>query len=259
MINLALLELRNVSKSFGSLIALENIDLEINQGEVVGLVGPNGSGKTTLFNIISGFYHPSGGEIIYDGRRIDGLRPDQIASMGLGRTFQSDILYSDATVLENVIRGCYLQAKTNSWQAFFGTRGYRKDEQEMVQRAKELVDFLGLSKVRDALPQALPHGQRRCLGLAMAMASNPKLLLLDEPATGMNEDERRIIIEWIGEVAKRGVTILLVEHHVKTAVTLCPRLIVLDFGHELAQGKAEEIIRRKDVIEAYLGVEEVNW
>ena len=255
---MALLELRNVSKFFGSLAALENISLEINQGELVGLVGPNGSGKTTLFNVVSGFYRPSKGEIIYDGRRITGLRPDKIASMGLARTFQSNIFYGDATVMENVIRGCYLQAKTNSWQTFFGTRSYREEDGEIVQRAREVIDFLGLSEVQDSLAGELPHGHQRCLGLAIAMAANPKLLLLDEPATGMNDEERRMIIERIGEVAKLGITILLVEHHLKTVVTLCPRLIVLDFGHKLADGKPEEVTSRKDVIEAYLGVEEVT-
>ena len=254
---MALLELRNVSKFFGSLAALENINLEINQGELVGLVGPNGSGKTTLFNVVSGFLRSSKGEIIYDGRRITGLRPDKIASMGLARTFQSNIFYGDATVMENVIRGCYLQAKTNSWQTFFGTRSYRKEEGEIVQRAKEVLGFLGLSEVRDSLAGDLPHGYQRLLGLAIAMAANPKLLLLDEPATGMNDEERQMITARIGEVAKLGITILLVEHHVKTVITLCPRLVVLDFGHKLADGKPEEVTSQKEVIEAYLGVEEV--
>jgi len=253
---MALLELKNVSKFFGSLAALKDINLEINQGELVGLVGPNGSGKTTLFNVISGFYHPSEGEIFYDGKRIAGLRPDQIASRGLIRTFQSNVLFKDATALENVIRGCYLRTKANSWQAFFGTRGYRKEEKEIVQRAEEMLDFFGLSEVRDVLADELPHGHQRSLGLAVAMAANPKLLLIDEPVSGMSEEESTVAVDHIRELANR-ITVILVEHHVKTVVAVCPRVIVLNFGHTLADGKPEEVMSQKNVIEAYLGTEEV--
>lgn len=254
---MALLELRSISKFFGSLAAVEDISMEINQGELVGLVGPNGSGKTTLFNVISGFYHPSKGEIFYYGKRITGLRPDQIASMGLIRAFQHNILYKEASVLENVIRGCYLQAKTNLWEVFFGTQGYHIEEREIVQHAKTLLNFWRLSEVRDVLADELPHGDQRRLGLAIATAANPKLLLLDEPVSGMSDEEITDVLHCMGELANQGVAIILVEHHVKTVVDFCQRLIVLDYGHKIAEGKPQEVISQRNVVEAYLGTEEV--
>jgi len=255
---LALLEIREMSKLFGNLAALKDISLEINQGELVGLVGPNGSGKTTLFNVISGFYRPSKGEIIYDGKRITGLRPDKVASMGLVRTFQSNILYKDVTVLENVIGGSYLKSKMNSWQAFFNMPSYRKEEREIIQQAKDVLDFWKLSQVQDVLAGELSHGDQRRIGLAIAHAANPKLLLIDEPVGGMSGEERIMVIDHIKELANQGITIILVEHHVQTVVSLCQRLIVLDFGHKVADGKPREVTSQKNVIEAYLGTEEVT-
>jgi len=246
-----------VSKFFGRLAALMDVSLEIHQGELVGLVGPNGSGKTTLFNVVSGFYRPSEGEIFYDGKRVTGLRPDKITSMGLVRTFQSNILYKEATAMENLVRGCYLQANTNSWQAFFDTRSYRKNEKEIFQRAEEALDYWGLSEVRDVLADELPHGFQRRLGLAIAVAAAPKLLLLDEPVAGLSEEEITVVMNHTRELAERGMTIILVEHHVKTVLNLCRRLIALDYGCKIADGKPEEVTSQKEVIEAYLGTEEV--
>jgi len=254
---LIMLELRNVSKFFGKLAALADVSLKINQGELVGLVGPNGSGKTTLFNVISGSYSASRGEIFYDGKRITGWRPDQIASMGVVRTFQSNVLYKDATVLENIIRGCYLKMETNSWRAFFGTERYRKMERVAVQRAEELIRFWGLSEARDVLADQLPHGDKRRLGLAVAVAADPKLLLLDEPVGGMSGEEIMDVIGHIRELGRQGITVILVEHHVKTVVNLCQRLIVLNYGQRIADGKPEEVTSQRDVIEAYLGTEKV--
>ena len=254
---MALLELKNVSKYFGSLAALNDVSLEVNEGELVGLVGPNGSGKTTLFNVVSGFYHPTKGEIIYDGERITGMRADKIAAMGLIRTFQSNILYRETTVLENIIRGAYLESKTSSWQAFFNARDYRKEEAEIRRRAEEMLDFWGLSEVRDVLASELPHGLQRRLGLTVAQAANPKLLLIDEAVTGMTGDERAAVIEHIGRLHKQGITMVVVEHHVQTVLTLSQRIIVLDFGHKIADGNPYEALHQQNVIEAYLGTEEV--
>jgi branched-chain amino acid transport system ATP-binding protein len=254
---MVLLELKSVSKYFGSLAALNDVSLEINQGELVGLVGPNGSGKTTLFNVVSGFYHPTQGEVIYDGKNITGLRADRIAAMGLIRTFQANILYKEATVLENVIRGAYLESKTSSWQAFFNTTAYRKEEAEISRRAEEMLAFWGLSEVRDVLAEELPHGYQRRLGLTVAQAANPKMLLIDEPVGGMSGDERTAVIEHIKELHKQGVTIVVVEHHVQTVLALSQRVIVLDFGHKIADGSPYEVMHQQNVIEAYLGAEEV--
>lgn len=250
---MALLKLQNVSKFFGNLAGLTDIDLEISEGELVGLVGPNGSGKSTLFNVISGFYRPSGGDVFYNGRKITGLRPDRISSIGLGRSFQSNILYGEATALENVIRGSYLRAKTNSWQTFFFTTAYRKEENEILRSAEGLLDFWGLSGVRNIRADELPHGFQRRLGLAMASSAAPKLLLLDEPVAGMSEEEIAFVMERLKELANDGITILLVEHHVKTVVDFCQRLIVLDYGRKIADGKPEHVTCDKHVIEAYLG------
>jgi branched-chain amino acid transport system ATP-binding protein len=254
---MALLELKNVSKYFGSLAALNDVSLKINRGELVGLVGPNGSGKTTLFNVVSGFYSPTQGEIVYDGKNITGLRADKIAAMGLIRTFQANILYKEATVLDNVIRGAYLQSKTSSWQAFFSTGDYRKEEAEIRRRAEEMLAFWGLSEFRDISAEELPHGYQRRLGLTVAQAANPKLLLIDEPVGGMSGDERTAVIEHISELHKQGITIVVVEHHVQTVLALSQRVVVLDFGHKIADGDPHGVMHQKNVVEAYLGTEEV--
>lgn len=252
---MAFLELKKVSKFFGKLAALSDINLEIGQGELIGLVGPNGSGKSTLFNVISGFHRATEGNIIYDGRNITGLRPDQIASRGLVRSFQSNVLFKEATVLENVVRGCYLQTKENAWQVFFNTSAYRHREREILRRSEELLFDWGLSEVRDVLADELPHGYQRCLGLAVAIAAKPKLLLMDEPVSGMSNEEIADVMAPIKELAKQGMTIILVEHHVKTVLDFCQRLVVLDYGHKIADGDPLEVTSQRKVIEAYLGTE----
>ncbi|MEE8415956.1 MAG: ABC transporter ATP-binding protein [Desulfobacterales bacterium] len=255
---MALLTIQNVSKFFGKLAALTEIDLEIQEGELVGLVGPNGSGKTTLFNVISGFYHPSEGEVFYQGKRITNLRSDRISSMGLVRSFQSNLVYKEATCLENVIRGFYLHAKTSSWQAFFSTGAYRNEEKEILRKAEESLDFWGLSSVRDIQADELAHGFQRCLGLVIAFSAAPRLLLLDEPVAGMNTEEIVFVMDRIKELANGGMTVLLVEHHVKTVVDFCQRLIVLNYGLKIADGKPEDVIADQQVIDAYLGNSEVS-
>jgi len=254
---LALLELRGVSKYFGSLAALDNVNLEVHQGELVGLVGPNGSGKTTLFNVITGIYRPTSGQIFYDGRNITGLRPDQIATRGLVRTFQSNIVFREATVLENVARACYLYARTNAWWAFFNTRAYRESERKIMQRAEELLEFWELGDVRNHVADGLSHGHQRRLGLAIAAAADPKLLLLDEPVSGMSGEEITVVMKHAQKLADMGITIVLVEHHVKTVVGFCQRLVALDYGRKIGDGKPKEVTAQKDVIAAYLGTEEV--
>lgn len=254
---MALLELQNVSKHFGKLAALSNVSLEVERGEFVGLVGPNGSGKTTLFNVVSGFYSPSGGKVYYNGEDITGLRPDKITSKGLVRTFQSNILYKEATALENLVRASYLHSNTSSWKAFFNSRDYRENEKAIFERAEAALAHWGLEEVRDVLADELPHGHQRRLGLAVAVAADPELLLLDEPLAGMSGEERLVVMEQVRELSNQGMTIILVEHHVKTVLNLCERLLVLDYGIKIADGKPEEVTCQKTVVQAYLGAEEV--
>lgn len=252
---MVLLELKNVKKAFGSVMALDGIDLEVNQGEIMGIVGPNGSGKTTLLHVISGYYHPSEGDIIYKDQKIGGLRPDKIAAKGIVRTFQQNMVYWDTVTLENVFRACYLADKTNLWQSFFNTKPYVKEELEKLAKAQDIVSTFGLSDYSYALANGLPHGKQRILGMAMALAADPELLLIDEPLAGMDASEVAVVADCIRKIAAKGVTIMLVEHNIKSVMSLSSRLIVLDFGHKIADGKPEEVMNRKDVIEAYLGVQ----
>jgi branched-chain amino acid transport system ATP-binding protein len=252
---MALLELRNVKKAFGSVVALDKINLDVNKGEVLGIVGPNGSGKTTLLNIISGFYHATEGSITYKGRKITGLRPDQITASGIVRTFQQNVVYWDCGALENILRTSYLSARTNLWQSFFNTSGYVKEEGNMLARAREIAATFGLSDYSDTIASSLPHGKQRSLGMAMALAADPALLLLDEPLAGMDAAETESVAENVKKIIDKGVTVMMVEHNIKSVIRLCQRIIVLDFGHKIADGKPQEVLSRADVVEAYLGVE----
>jgi branched-chain amino acid transport system ATP-binding protein len=253
---MALLELRNLSKSFGNVRAVDGIDLDVEKGEVVGIVGPNGSGKTTLLNVISGFYRPGSGTITYKGKKIGGLRPDTITSMGIVRTFQQNVVYWDTNALENIVRTSYLSIKTNLWASFFNTRSYVKEEEMIRTRAMEIASTCGLSDYSYTPAASLPHGKQRSLGMAMGLAANPELLLLDEPLAGMDAAETEIVAQNIKKIIDKGLTVMMVEHNIASVIRLCPRIVVLDFGHKLADGKPEEVLSRPDVVEAYLGVDE---
>jgi len=250
---LAVLEVRNISKLFGRLAALQDIDLVFKEGDITGIAGPNGSGKTTLFNVISGFYSPSKGDVILDGRKITRLRPDQRAALGVVRTFQSNVLYKEATVYETLVRAAWLECRTNSWQTFFGTPAYRREQRMILERAREAVEDWGFTETADTTASDLPHGDQRRLGLAVAAMAKPEVLLIDEPVGGMSGEEREIVIGHIRQLNEQGITIALVEHHVKTMVSVCDRLIVLDFGHQIADGAPEEVVRQQNVVKAYLG------
>jgi branched-chain amino acid transport system ATP-binding protein len=252
---LALLELRDIRKAFGSLLALDDFTLDVNSGEVLGIVGPNGSGKTTLLNIISGFYHPTRGSITYKGHSIAGMRPDKITARGVVRTFQQNVIFWDTTVLDNIVRTSYLTCKTNLLQSFFSTGAYVREEKEILDKSKEMISLFGLGEYIHMPAGGLPHGKQRSLGMAMALATDPQLLLLDEPLAGMDAAETETVINNINKIIQRGVTVMMVEHNIKSVLRLCPRIIVLDFGHKIADGKPDEVLSRQDVIEAYLGVE----
>jgi len=251
------LELKKVTKLFGKLAALEDIDLQVEKGEIMGIVGPNGSGKTTLINIISGYYRPTRGTILFDDRKISGRRPDQIAARGIARTFQSNVLFEGASVLESVMVSSYLQYRTRSWQAFFETRAYKDEHEAVVGRVLELLRMLDLFNDTFMPAEGLSHGYQRMLGIAIAMAANPRVLLLDEPTTGMNHEEAMFVVENIQKISEQGVTVILIEHNMKVLLNLATRVVILNFGNKIAEGKPEEVMNNQEVIDAYLGTETV--
>ena len=245
---------QNLSKNFGGLAAVNDLSFELKKGEIRGLIGPNGAGKTTVFNVISGFYRPSSGKILYEGENIAGLKSHQIARKGVIRTFQATTLFQEFSTFQNVIVGRYMHTRNNVWTALAGTA--RASERENEERANEILEFLGLAERKDELAVNLAHGHQRALGIAIALAAEPKLLLLDEPFTGMNPEETRQMMKLIEKVRDQGITILLVEHDMKAVMGLCHHITVINFGQLLAEGSPDEIRDNKDVIEAYLGTGE---
>ena len=246
-----MLEIRNLSRNFGGLAAVSNLSFSVGENEIRGLIGPNGAGKTTTFNVISGFYPPSAGKVLFRGEDVSGMRTSAIAARGLVRTFQATTLFQPLTVMENVLVGRHLQARTGPFRALFGAG--RRGDAAARELSREILDFFGLGERRDEQASSLPHGLQRVLGVAVAFAANPKLLLLDEPFTGMNAEETRQMMEIVRKVRDRGVTLLLVEHDMRAVMGLCDRITVLDFGKLLAEGTPDEVRRHPDVIAAYLG------
>jgi branched-chain amino acid transport system ATP-binding protein len=245
-----ILETRDLTKHFGGLAAVSHVGLTVGEGEIVGLIGPNGAGKTTCFNLLSGFLRPTAGTIVFGGEDITGLRPQQVAARGLVRTFQLTTLFHEMTALENVLLGLHLHARTGLRQVLFSRRIFPPDE---VARSREVLEFTGLTAVADQLARNLPHGHQRVLGIAMALAARPRLLLLDEPVTGMNLEESGRVMALVKTIRDRGTTILLVEHNMRAVMGTCERIVVLNFGQKLAEGSPAQVSTSAAVIEAYLG------
>ena len=245
-----LLETRDLTRHFGGLAAVNHVDLTVEKGEIVGLIGPNGAGKTTCFNLLSGFLRPTAGSIVFDGENITGLRPHQIAARGLVRTFQLTTLFQEMTALQNVLLGLHLHSGTGLRQLLFSRRDFPPDE---IARGREALERTGLAAHADQLTKNLPHGHQRVLGIAMALAARPRLLLLDEPVTGMNLDESGRVMDLVKTIRGHGTTILLVEHNMKAVMGTCERIVVLNFGQKLAEGTPDEVSTSRDVIQAYLG------
>ncbi len=254
---MSILEVKGVSKYFGGLAALNNLDLTIQEGEIRGIIGPNGAGKTTLFNVISGVYRPSSGQIFYlKGKRIDGLVSSKIAEKGIVRTFQRTAIYHDFSVIRNVSVARHLHARENIFNIFAGT--VKKMEAENVDKALEIVEFMGLGHLKNELAANLPHGHQRSLGVAIALACEPRVLLLDEPLTGMTPTEKAHMTDLIRKVHRQGITILMVEHDMKSVMELCDYISVIDFGKLLVEGTPAEIQNDEAVIAAYLGTEDIT-
>ena len=248
------LEMQHVEKHFGGVHAIDNFSVKIEQGQIHGLIGPNGAGKTTIFNNITGIYAPDAGKIIFMGEEITGSSPHRVAQLGIGRTFQNIRLFSNLSVLENVVIASGMDATYNLPQAIFHSEKYKKREKLLYDKAMNLLEIVGLQDKADERANSLPYGHQRKLEIARAMALDPKLLLLDEPAAGMNADESLELVDFVREI--RGhfkITILMIEHHMDVVSNLCDYCTVLNFGKTLAVGTPAEVKSDPEVIKAYLG------
>jgi branched-chain amino acid transport system ATP-binding protein len=253
--NLAYLQVENVSRYFGGIAALRDVDFQVSQGEIVGLIGPNGAGKTTLFNVITGFSKPSRGRIVYEGRVISDLAPHQIASMGIIRTYQKTSVFPALTVGQNISIGHHQQSQPGIGAVLFRTSAHHAERQETGARVDEILNFLAMTWAKDFIAQNLSYGDQRKLEIAIALSARPKLLLLDEPAAGLNSEETEGLMAVIRKIQGQGITILVVEHHMQLVMGICERIVVLNYGKKIAEGPPDQIQNDEEVIKVYLGEE----
>ena len=255
---MAILEIKQLTRNFKGLMALCQIDIEVNEGEILGIIGPNGAGKTTLFNVISGFLSPSSGEILFRGESIVGLKPYDIVKKGVVRSFQGASLFQASSCLENMIIAHHLYKKFGFWQAIMKTRNYTLREEEVARNSLKMLEAFDLVDKREVRAHDIPYGHQKMIGLGVALATNAELLLLDEPVSGMNPEEAVAMTGIIERIrSEQGRTVVVVEHNMKVVMKLCDRIVVLNHGVKIAEGLPETIRSNREVTEAYLGAEEI--
>jgi branched-chain amino acid transport system ATP-binding protein len=255
-LNSPLLETQNLTLRFGGVIAVNDVSFAISSGESVALIGPNGAGKTSLFNCLTALYQPQEGQVLFEGQNISRLSPDKIARLGIARTFQNIELFGGLTVLENLLLGRHRHVNVSLWQAMLGTSAWIKSEVAQIEKAERVIDLLELQLYRDRRVRGLPYGIQKLVEIGRALASEPKMLLLDEPVAGLTSDEKDELVQRLIELrSSLGLTILLVEHDLRVVASLAERIIVLEYGRKIADGSAESVRNDPAVIAAYLGVE----